>query len=75
VRGLFPELPLPEGGTHRVTGPAVKLSATPGRVEGAAPSPGEHTKEVLANLLGLNAAAIGNLAARGVIALTAVLPH
>lgn len=68
VRGMFPEMPLPEGGTHRVTGPAVKLSATPGRVEGAAPAPGEHTKRVLAELLGLDVATIDDLDARGVIA-------
>lgn len=67
VRGMFPELDAPGHGPHRVTGPAVKLSATPGRVSGAAPKAGEHTQAVLASLLGLEATAIGDLAARGVI--------
>ena len=67
VRGMFPELTVPGFGSHRVTGPAVKLSDTPGRVGEPAPASGEHTREVLANLLGLEAEAIRDLAERGVI--------
>jgi formyl-CoA transferase/CoA:oxalate CoA-transferase len=62
VRGMFPTV-----GAHRVTGPPVKLSATPGGVGDAAPELGEHTADVLGELLGLDAGAIGDLRRAGVI--------
>jgi crotonobetainyl-CoA:carnitine CoA-transferase CaiB-like acyl-CoA transferase len=48
-------------------GTPVKLSATPADVSGAAPGPGEHTDEVLAEA-GLTAAEISALRAEGAIA-------
>jgi CoA:oxalate CoA-transferase len=62
ARDMFPEV---DG--VRVTGVPVKLSATPGSVPRGAPKLGEHTREGLAELLGLDDAALDGLAARGVI--------
>jgi len=67
VRGMFPEVDVPRFGKHRVTGPPVKLSATPGSVGAAAPALGEHTYAVLSSLLGMDEAAIMALVQAGVI--------
>lgn len=64
---MFPEVVIPGYGVHRVTGPAIKLSATPGRVTTAAPELGEHTVAVLSDLLGIDDAEMDRLAAAGVI--------
>ncbi|MBX9603786.1 MAG: CoA transferase [Bryobacteraceae bacterium] len=50
-----------------VTGVPVKLPAAPGRVRHRAPRLGEHTREILSGVLGLNAEAIEALAKDGVI--------
>jgi CoA:oxalate CoA-transferase len=63
VREMFPTV---EG--FRVTGPPVKFSETPGGVNRRAPRLGEHTREVLKELLDLDDAALDKLAATGVIA-------
>jgi crotonobetainyl-CoA:carnitine CoA-transferase CaiB-like acyl-CoA transferase len=68
VRGMFPEVDVPGSKPHRVIGPPLKLSETPGLVAGAAPLPGEHTDRVLASLLGLDPTTLQGLAERGVIA-------
>jgi len=47
IREMFP---IVDG--HRVTGLPVKLSRTPGSVTSGAPKPGEHTSEVIKDLLG-----------------------
>ncbi len=58
----------PAAGAHRVTGaPPVKLSETPGGVGAAAPLLGQHTSETLFELLGLDAATLAQLAARGIV--------
>jgi formyl-CoA transferase/CoA:oxalate CoA-transferase len=67
VRNMFPEIGVPGFGKHRVTGPPVKLSATPGRVRAPAPRLGEHTPQVLSRVLGMDEAAIEHLAETGVI--------
>jgi formyl-CoA transferase/CoA:oxalate CoA-transferase len=67
VREMFPEIEHPGAGRHRVTGTPVKLSETPGRPSTPAPALGEHTGAILGELLDLDAAAIGRLAAEGVI--------
>jgi alpha-methylacyl-CoA racemase len=46
--------------------PAPRFSRTPGLIQGPPPRPGEHTAEVLADLLGLSAAEIDHLRAGGV---------
>jgi crotonobetainyl-CoA:carnitine CoA-transferase CaiB-like acyl-CoA transferase len=67
IRNMLPTIECPHAGPHRVTGPAVKLSATPGRVGAAAPQLGEHTALVLEELLDLNGNAIESLIAAGII--------
>jgi crotonobetainyl-CoA:carnitine CoA-transferase CaiB-like acyl-CoA transferase len=67
LRNMFPTLDCPTVGPHRVTGPAVKLSETPGNVGAPAPELGEHTAMVLTELLGLNSGEIDGLVNVGVI--------
>jgi crotonobetainyl-CoA:carnitine CoA-transferase CaiB-like acyl-CoA transferase len=72
VRQMFPTLHHAVAGAHRVTGTPVKLSETPGAVGAAAPLLGQHTSETLYELLGLEAATLAALAARGVVFETVV---
>jgi crotonobetainyl-CoA:carnitine CoA-transferase CaiB-like acyl-CoA transferase len=67
VRGMFPAIDHPAAGPHRVTGTPVKLSATPGRPTTGAPLLGQHTREALGELLGLDDAQLDDLAARRVV--------
>lgn len=62
IRGMFPVV---EG--FRVPGPPVKFSQTPGCVTRGAPKLGEHTEEVLRELLGLDDAALDRLKRGGII--------
>jgi CoA:oxalate CoA-transferase len=67
ARGMFPELEHATAGKFAVTGPPVKLSATPGCVPSAAPRLGEHTREVLQDLLGMEAEEMERLVTAGAI--------
>lgn len=67
IRNMFPTLECPGVGPHRVTGPPIKLSETPGRIGAPAPELGQHTAAVLYELLGLDAGEIDTLAGSGVI--------
>jgi carbamoyl-phosphate synthase large subunit len=60
-------LATPEGRTVRIDGPAFVLSETPPRVSGPGPLLGEHTDEVLREVLGLDAATLTDLRAAGVL--------
>ncbi len=62
ARAMFPEV----GGTH-ITGPPVKLSATPGAVSHSAPRLGADTRATLAEVLHLDEAALDALANSGAI--------
>jgi formyl-CoA transferase/CoA:oxalate CoA-transferase len=62
IREMFPEI---DG--FKVTGAPVKLSATPGKVRRGAPRLGAHTCEALAELLGLDRAALARLVETGVV--------
>ncbi len=53
-------------GEIHVPGIAVKMSATPGRI-GPVPTPGQHTDEILAHLLGFDAARLSSLRATKII--------
>ncbi len=53
VRNMLVPIEHGEAGIFPVTGPPVKLSATPGRIEGGAPRLGEHTCSVLQTLLSM----------------------
>jgi crotonobetainyl-CoA:carnitine CoA-transferase CaiB-like acyl-CoA transferase len=68
ARGHFVDVPTPEGGTVRTDGPPFLLSETPARVRGPGPLLGEHTDDVLADVLGCGAEEIRALRAAGVIA-------
>jgi crotonobetainyl-CoA:carnitine CoA-transferase CaiB-like acyl-CoA transferase len=67
LRNMFPTVDCPVVGKHRVTGPAVKLSETPGRVGAPAPALGEHTPMVLSDLLGIDADDVERLTAAGIV--------
>ncbi|HZQ36549.1 MAG TPA: CoA transferase, partial [Dehalococcoidia bacterium] len=65
-RGLVQTIPHPTAGDVRVMGSPLRLSASNVPLR-AAPLHGEHTTEVLAADLGLDAAAIASLQQRGVV--------
>jgi crotonobetainyl-CoA:carnitine CoA-transferase CaiB-like acyl-CoA transferase len=67
ARHMFPEIEHPTAGRHRVTGTPVKLSDTPGSHGEPAPLLGQHTLDVLRELLGLDGAALDALAQRAVV--------
>ena len=67
IRNMFPLVDCAAVGPHRVTGPPVKLSQTPGRVGATAPELGEHTASTLAELLGLDEREVGGLIDAGVV--------
>jgi len=65
-REMAVEVDHPRAGPSRVLGVPMKLSATPGGVRRPAPTLGQHTDEILAEL-GYDAAAIADLHARKVV--------
>ncbi|MEK7848059.1 MAG: CoA transferase [Chloroflexota bacterium] len=54
-------------GATKVVGVPIRLSETPGRVRSAAPQLGEHTTEVLRNLLGYSSTEIDTLRGEGAV--------
>jgi crotonobetainyl-CoA:carnitine CoA-transferase CaiB-like acyl-CoA transferase len=70
-RGMQQQVMHPEKGITRVVANPLKLSATPVEYRLGPPRVGEHTAEVLAELLALNAEEIARLAGAGVIATSA----
>lgn len=54
------------GGELHVPGLTIKFSKTPGKL-GPVPTPGQHTDEILTNVLGYDAGRIGELRAAGVV--------
>jgi crotonobetainyl-CoA:carnitine CoA-transferase CaiB-like acyl-CoA transferase len=67
ARGALVEVAHPRAGKVRMVGAPVRLSETPGSVRTPAPMLGEHTDQVLCELLGFDAGAIGALRASGAI--------
>ena len=67
ARGSLVEIDHPSVGKTRVVGVPARLSATPGSVRSPSPRLGEHTAEVLKDLLGLGKAEIDALRAARVI--------
>ncbi len=65
---IFEQLDTPGVGTHLAAGSAVRLSGLDRAPVSPAPLLGTHTDEVLHQVLGLSAAAIGELHDRGVVA-------
>ncbi|KIF80398.1 CaiB/BaiF CoA transferase family protein [Noviherbaspirillum autotrophicum] len=67
ARGLRMELPHPLAGTTPTVANPLRLSATPVEYRNAPPLLGQHTHEVLQQLLGLSSERIGTLASSGII--------
>lgn len=65
--GLWPETKHPEIGTLRVDGLPIHLSATDWHIDTGAPTLGQHNRQVLGGLLGLDDDEIAQLEADGVI--------
>jgi crotonobetainyl-CoA:carnitine CoA-transferase CaiB-like acyl-CoA transferase len=67
ARGALVEMDHPRAGKVRMVGAPVRLSETPGSVRTPAPMLGEHTDEVLRDLLALGADEIAALRGAGVL--------
>ena len=67
-RKMVVELKHPDGGSTRGPGNPIKLSRTGEESFAAAPLLGQHTTEVLSELLGLSGAELASMRAQGVIA-------
>jgi crotonobetainyl-CoA:carnitine CoA-transferase CaiB-like acyl-CoA transferase len=66
-RGHFVQLAHPKYGTTTVEGSRFRLSRTPARIEGSAPTMGRDNQYVLETLLGYNEEQITKLVAAGVL--------
>lgn len=66
-RGMLCEVDDPRLGKVKMQGVVPRFSATPGRVTSIGPELGQHTDEVLSQLLGFSAAEIADLRQKGVI--------
>jgi len=66
-RGLLSQIPHPTAGMVPNIAPPFRLSATPAANPRAAPTLGQHTSEVLANVLGYGRSDIERLAATGAL--------
>ncbi len=66
-RGVFPTTDHPLVGFEPIPGLAWRLHATPGSIRRVAPCLGEHTVEILQDLLGLDRAEIERLAQEGAV--------
>ena len=67
ARGALVEMDHPRAGKVKMVGAPVRLSETPGSVRTPSPMLGEHTVEVLRDLLGMSAAEVDALRGAGVI--------
>lgn len=66
-RGMIAEIPHPTIGTLRLTGVPIQHSETPGAIRRPPPLLGEHTDDVLADVLGFSPEKIASLRGRGTI--------
>ncbi len=65
ARGSLTQVEHPRLGTVRLVGPAARLSETPPSVRTASPLLGQHTDEVMHEVLGLSAAQVADLRSAG----------
>lgn len=68
ARGMIAEVAHPVAGRLKIANSPLRLSRTPGRARGAAPSFAQDTRAVLRELLELDDAAVDELVAAGVVA-------
>jgi CoA:oxalate CoA-transferase len=66
-RKMLAEMEQPQMGRIKIAGSPIRLSETPGEVYAPAPLLGEHTEEILKNLLNYSAGDISRLKEEGVI--------
>ena len=67
ARGLRMDLPHPTGGKVKLVGSPMKMSATPPQYDMPPPLLGQHTDEVLRELLGESEERIGALRSKGIV--------
>jgi CoA:oxalate CoA-transferase len=67
LREMIVEVEHPLAGEVKITDTPIKLSLTPGKVEKASPLLGEHTEEILGELLGFSQEEIEGLKKEGVV--------
>ncbi|MET3130869.1 crotonobetainyl-CoA:carnitine CoA-transferase CaiB-like acyl-CoA transferase [Oxalobacteraceae bacterium GrIS 1.11] len=67
ARGLALNLPHPSAGTVKLVRSPMRLSATPTRADMAPPLLGQHTEEVLRDVLGHSTEQIGALRGKGIV--------
>lgn len=67
ARKFFETISHPQSGTHAYPGIVWRLTGTPGAVQRPAPTLGQHNRDILGDLLGLDAASIEKLERDGVI--------
>ena len=67
ARDMIAEVEHNTTGTVQIPGIPIKLSETPGQVDAPAPNLGEHTSEVLIDLLGLGAEEVNQLKQNGIV--------
>lgn len=67
AREMFEQVRLPDGKPLKIPAVVPKLSATPGETAWIGPALGQHNEEVYSGLLGMTAAEVADLRARGVI--------
>ena len=67
ARGAFVERAHPRAGATKLVAPWIRLSETPASIHADAPGLGEHTDQVLGDLLGLGSMELSELRAQGVV--------
>ena len=67
ARDMIAEVEHNTTGTVQIPGIPIKLSETPGQIDAPAPNLGEHTSEVLIDLLGLGAEEVNQLKQNGIV--------
>lgn len=67
LREMIVEVEHPKAGKVKITDSPIKLSLTPGKVEKASPLLGQHTEDILSELLRFSKEEIGSLRREGVI--------
>ncbi len=67
ARDMAPSLDYPGLGPVHIPGNPMKMSLTPGRIQGPSPRLGEHNEDVFAGLLGLGPGKISELKDKGII--------